>query len=85
MTANAVIRARIREDLKQQAAAVLAGMGLTVSDVMRMLLTKVAHEKTLPFDLTPNALTAETLHRSARGEDVHHARNADELFHDLGM
>jgi DNA-damage-inducible protein J len=85
MTANSVIRARVSEDIKQQAAAVLATMGLTVSDAMRMMLTKVVHERTLPFDLTPNALTVETLNKSARGEDVHHASNADELFRDLGM
>jgi len=85
MTTNSVVRARISEDLKQQAAAVLADMGLTVSDAVRILLTKVAKEKALPFDLTPNALTAETLHKSERGEDVHHAKDADALFKDLGI
>ncbi len=32
MAANAFVRARIDEDLKNQAADVLAGMGLTISD-----------------------------------------------------
>jgi DNA-damage-inducible protein J len=57
MPANSVIRARISEDVKQQATSVLAGMGLTVSDAVRILLTKVAREKALPLELTPNALT----------------------------
>ncbi|GAB0596864.1 hypothetical protein LL02C6_37260 [Escherichia coli] len=51
MAANAFVRARIDEDLKNQAADVLAGMGLTISDLVRITLTKVAREKALPFDL----------------------------------
>ena len=50
MAANAFVRARIDEDLKNQAADVLAGMGLTISDLVRITLTKVAREKALPFD-----------------------------------
>ena len=41
MAANAFVRARIDEDLKNQAADVLAGMGLTISDLVRITLTKV--------------------------------------------
>ena len=37
------------EDLKNEAAALLAEMGLTVSDVVRIALTKIAREKALPF------------------------------------
>ena len=85
MTTNSVVRARISEELKQQATDVLADMGLTVSDAVRIMLTKVAREKKLPFDLTPNALTAETLRKSARGDDVHAAKDADTLFADLDI
>ncbi|HOV19767.1 type II toxin-antitoxin system RelB/DinJ family antitoxin [Ottowia sp.] len=86
MAATAFVRARIDEALKNEAAAVLAGMGLTVSDVVRIALTKIAHEKTLPFDMrVPNALTAETLARSERGEDVHHAKDAEDLYKQLGL
>ncbi|MBJ2587806.1 type II toxin-antitoxin system RelB/DinJ family antitoxin, partial [Salmonella enterica subsp. enterica serovar Breda] len=51
MAANALVRARIDETLKNQAADVLAEMGLTISDLIRITLTKVAREKALPFDL----------------------------------
>lgn len=55
MSANAVVRARINEDIKVEATAVLAAMGLTVSDAFRLLLTKVAQDKKLPFEpLIPN-------------------------------
>ncbi len=86
MAANAFVRARIDEGLKNEAAAVLADMGLTVSDVVRIVLTKVAREKALPFEMrVPNKLTVETLAKSERGEDVHHARGADDLFRQLGI
>ena len=57
MSANTVVRARINEEIKERATAVLSTMGLTVSDAVRILLTRVAHDEALPFDLTPNALT----------------------------
>ena len=50
MAANAFVRARIDEDLKNQAADVLAGMGLTISDLVRITLTKVAREKAFKYD-----------------------------------
>ncbi|CUX27047.1 antitoxin of YafQ-DinJ toxin-antitoxin system [Agrobacterium tumefaciens str. CFBP 5621] len=58
MTANAYVRARIDQALKDDATAVLDSLGLTVSDVMRMMLTRIAREKALPIELTqPNAET----------------------------
>ena len=86
MAATVLIRARIDETLKTEAAAVLAGMGLTVSDVVRIALTKVAKEKALPFDLhVPNKQTAKTLAQSERGEDVRYAKDAEDLFKQLGI
>ena len=58
MPTNAVVRARIDEQTKEEASAVLAAMGLTVSDAFRMMLTRIAREKALPFEpLVPNATT----------------------------
>ncbi len=86
MAASAFVRARIDETLKDEAAAVLASMGLTVSDLVRIVLTKVAKEKALPFDMrVPNALTAQTLAKSERAEDVHAAKDAADLFAKLGI
>lgn len=69
MTANAVVRARIDEHVKEEAAAVLAAMGLTVSDAFRMMLTKIAKEKALPFDpLVPNAATVAAMKEARRGK-----------------
>ena len=69
MTVNAGVRARIDEHVKEEAAAVLAAMGLTVSDAFRMMLTKIAKEKALPFDpLVPNAATVAAMKEARRGK-----------------
>lgn len=52
MAANALIQTRIDADIKDRAAAVLDTMGLTVSDAVRILLTRVANEGALPAGLT---------------------------------
>ena len=68
MAANHLVQARINPTVKEEAAAVLAAMGLTVSDAVRLLLTKVAHEKALPFaPLVPNAVTIEAMKEARRG------------------
>lgn len=50
-----MLHIRIDEQLKLQAAETLAGVGLTVSDAVRILLTRVAKEGGLPAGLTTNA------------------------------
>ena len=68
MATNALVQARIDRVVKDEAAAVLAAMGLTVSDAVRLLLTKVAREHVLPFDpLIPNAETIEAMKAARRG------------------
>jgi len=48
MASDTVVRARIDGQIKQKAAKVLADMGLSVSDAIRLLLVRVAAEKALP-------------------------------------
>jgi DNA-damage-inducible protein J len=68
MSANAVVRARIDEHIKEEATAVLAAMGLTVSDAFRIMLTRIAHDKALPFEpLVPNATTIRAMKEARRG------------------
>jgi DNA-damage-inducible protein J len=51
MASSEVARARIDGHIKEEATNVLAGMGLSVSDAIRMLLTRIAADKALPFDI----------------------------------
>ena len=65
MAANAFVRVRIDEALKNEAAAVLTDMGLTVSDVVRIALTKIAREKRLPFEICiPNRIKGKHWQRA---------------------
>ena len=83
MAASAFVRARIDERLKDEAAAELAEMGLTVSDVVRMTLTRVAKDKALPFELkVPNAETRAAIEESRAMMKARRARFNDgqELF-----
>jgi len=83
MATNAVVRARIDEHIKDEATVVLAVMGLTVSDAFRMLLTRVAHEKALPFEpLIPNAETIEAM-REARAGKLASFASVDDLMSEL--
>lgn len=69
MSANAVVRARIDEHIKEEASVVLEAMGLTVSDAFRIMLTRVAHDKALPFEpLIPNAQTIAAMKEARQGK-----------------
>ena len=68
MASNALVTTRINENIKHEASEVLATMGLTVSDAVRLMLTKVAKEKSLPFDLwQPNAETIAAMEEARKG------------------
>jgi DNA-damage-inducible protein J len=68
MATNSVVRARIDEQTKEEASAVLAAMGLTVSDAFRIMLTRIAREKALPFEpLVPNATTIAAMKEARQG------------------
>ena len=69
MSANALVQTRIDIAVKEEAAKVLASMGLTVSDAVRLLLTRIATEKQLPLTpLVPNAQTVAAIKDSRRGK-----------------
>jgi len=55
MGANALVQTRIDADVRDRASAVLEAMGLTVSDVVRILLTRTANEGALPLELVTNS------------------------------
>ena len=66
---NTVIRARIDERVKEEAAAVLEAIGLTVSDAFRLLMVRTATEKRLPFEpLVPSEETVVAMLASRRAE-----------------
>jgi DNA-damage-inducible protein J len=62
VAANALVQTRIDGTIKEEAKVVLSAIGLTVSDAVRLMLTRVAREKALPFEpLVPNQKTIEAM------------------------
>jgi len=83
MPANSLVQTRIDGKVKEEAAAVLSTMGLTVSDAVRLMLTRVAHDKALPFEpLIPNEETVAAM-REARAGGLKKFKSVDALMADL--
>ena len=51
-----LVRARIDKHVKQEAEAVLAAIGLTASDAVRLMMLRIVQDKALPFEppILPN-------------------------------
>ncbi len=64
MAANALIQTRIDPIVKEKATAVLEELGMTVSDAVRILLTRTAHEGALPFPLNANGASYDAWFRA---------------------
>ena len=83
MTATTMVHVRVDESIKNQATETLASMGLTVSDAVRVFLTRVVTDQQLPFALqAPNAATRAAM-REARAIGKARFSSADALVHDL--
>lgn len=83
MSENTVVRARIDGQVKEEAAAVLAAIGLTVSDAFRIMMTRIATEKALPFEpLVPNVETIAAM-KEARKGNLPSFNSVDALLNDL--
>ena len=81
---NTVVRARIDAQTKDEAAIVLAAIGLTVSDAFRLMMVRIAKDKALPFDpLVPNADTIEAMKEARAGIGKKSYRNATAMLADI--
>jgi DNA-damage-inducible protein J len=83
MLNDAIVRARVNEEIKEEATIVLSEIGLTLSDAFRMLVIRIAREKALPFEpLVPNAKTIEAI-KAARSGNLITASSLDNLLTEL--
>lgn len=85
MISDALVRARIPQDVKDRAVAALDKMGLSTSDVIRLVMMRIAEEGRLPFEVrTPNATTRRSIEQLENGKGERF-ESADALFKDLGI
>lgn len=83
MVNDSTVRARINSKIKEEANAVLAAISLTPSEAFRLLMTRIAQEHSLPFDLLiPNKETVAAI-QAARSGQVNSFSNLQELMGDL--
>ena len=74
MAANALVQTRIDAEVRDRASAVLEGMGLTVSDAVRILLTRTANEGALPLELVTNSESHDVWFRAKVREALEDTR-----------
>jgi DNA-damage-inducible protein J len=83
MDQKIVVHARVDEQVKREAEAVLSDIGLTVSDAFRLMIVRIAAEKALPFEpLIPNKTTIEAI-GEARHDALPRFNTVDALMDDL--
>ena len=86
MAATSMVHVRIDERVKARAEKALKAMGLSVSDAVRVLLTRVATEKALPFEVcvphAPNAKTIAAMKELERGTGVRSYSTIEQMLVD---
>ena len=64
-----MVHVRVDGKVKDTASKALAAMGMSVSDAVRMLLTRIAAEKAMPFEVrVPNRATLAAMEAGERGD-----------------
>jgi DNA-damage-inducible protein J len=76
MATTVPVQTRVDAGVKERAAVVLHQMGLTVSDAVRILLTRIANEGALPAGLTTDAAAHDAWFRAKVQEALDDTRPA---------
>jgi DNA-damage-inducible protein J len=83
MGTTAIVQTTVDTTLRDQASAVLAELGMTVEDALRLLLTQVVEERDLPLSMhIPNAETIAAMREADSGAGKRYT-SLDELFKDM--
>ena len=78
---TSVVHARIDPYTKQKAEGVLRKLGLTPTEAIRIFYKQISLRGGLPFPVEiPNELTASTLVKSRRGEDIQEFESVEAMF-----
>jgi DNA-damage-inducible protein J len=80
------IRARVDPELKAEVEPILAALGLSASDAIRLFYSQIAIHKGLPFDVAiPNAATRRAMRDARQGKGLTRYADTDEMFDALGL
>jgi DNA-damage-inducible protein J len=85
-TKGSFVRARMSLELKVRAENVLAHIGLSSSEAIRLYYAQIALHGGLPFPLKiPNAETRRAMRDCDAGENLTRYNDTAEMFEDLGL
>jgi len=78
MSATTMVHVRVDKKIKAQATEALSAMGLSMSDAVRVFLTRVVAEQRIPFTLqVPSAETREAMTEADELVKAHRVRFSD--------
>ena len=78
---TSAVHARIEPQTKKKAEEILRSLGLTPTEAIRIFYKQISLRGGLPFPIViPNKLTASTLKKSHRGEDVQEFESLEAMF-----
>ena len=78
---TSAVHARIEPQTKEKAEEILRRLGLTPTEAIRIFYKQISLHGGLPFPIAiPNKLTASTLGKSRRGEDVQEFESLEAMF-----
>jgi DNA-damage-inducible protein J len=84
MSKAAFVRARVEPQLKVNAEHVLSELGITPTQAITMLYTRIARVHEWPLELKiPNAKTARVIKEARTGKGVTVCKDVDDLFKSL--
>ena len=84
MSKSTTIQVRVDAATKKRVVSILDTLGIGISEAMTMYLRQIVFAKGIPFEVKiPNKLTAETLEKMDKGEDLHEVGSVEELFEEM--
>lgn len=84
MAKTTTIQVRIEPKVKKKVQKIFNSLNISMSEAISLYLTQVTLYNGIPFEIKiPNVLTAKTLRKAEKGEELHRVSDVDELFHEL--
>ena len=83
---DAVVRARVSADLKDNVENVLSRLGMTMTEAIILYLSQIKLKGGIPFDIKlPNKETAQAIKNAREGKNLVYCKDVDDMFKKMGV
>lgn len=83
---TATIAVRIEPEVKREVEKIFNEVGLSTAEAVNVFFRQVRLTKGIPFEVRiPNKETRKAIEDSRKGRNLRKAKNADEMFKELGI